>query len=430
MKDYKNYHIPEVKDLTSNGNPHATYPNIFCNRDDGIVLNIAVTIEDISMMSEDDANEMIYKYACKTIDAYEAEMERINSESETSKEPETKTDDNNKDEETPAETKTGDEEFSDRDIQNMVKQAQEMLKIMESNWNAVRNEFKLTDGNMKELYQWNEQHRVPPADNMSEEEMDKYDHFNGIDCITEEEVVRIFGDDHPIIGVDFEGVTKVRIKDAIEDFFNYLSAMKEFRMIYDAYMKYMEAKEDKDIDTLKVYASNEKDPEKKAKMEEAIADYYYQKNLDFIPKELSDKTIKTLVDSYGDGKKLSYWMNRTQDKLKSMKLNSKFLLEISQFEKRFLPSQYHKMSNVFLEWFINYVTFSDVTSPKSKERARIASVVFALDSIIQNRCSEDFRTNVLYNITEFLDQLICPITERYFPDTESTEEGDDAKPEE
>ena len=123
------------------------------------------------------------------------------------------------------------------------------------------------------------------------------DHFNGIDCITEEEVVRIFGDDHPIIGVDFEGVTKVRIKDAIEDFFNYLSAMKEFRMIYDAYMKYMEAKEDKDIDTLKVYASNEKDPEKKAKMEEAIADYYYQKNLDFIPKELSDKTIKTLVSS-------------------------------------------------------------------------------------------------------------------------------------
>ena len=72
---------------------------------------------------------------------------------------------------------------------------------------------------------------------------------------------------------------------------------------------------------------------------------------------MSDKTIKTLVDSYGDGKKLSYWMNRTQDKLKSMKLNSKFLLEISQFEKRFLPEQYHKMSNVFLEWFINYVTF-------------------------------------------------------------------------
>lgn len=455
MKTYKNYSIPEVKDLNSQS-PQSAFsahlPNIFCKRDDGLVLNTVVTMEDISMMSEEKANELIFKYACQVIDTYENEISKISGSTEADIKSDaekasdksvfttTKKDledgqkkyeemkaageigDELMSNDTQDENKLADEEFSEKDIQDMMKRAREVVQIMETNWTATRNEFKLTDNNMKELYQWNEQHRVPPAEGSNEED-NSYDRFNGIDMITEEEVLRIFGEGHPIIGVDFEGVTKVRVKDAIEDFFNWLASMKEFRMIHNAYMQYIEAKEERDIEYLKLCASKEEDPDKKAAMEKSIKDYYYQKNLDFIPKELTEKEIEILVNSYSDGKKLSYWMKRTEDKLKSMKLSPQFILEISQLEIRFLPEKYHQMSNVFLEWFMHYVTFSDVTNPKSKERTRIAAIVFALDSVIQNRCTDEFRTNVLYNITEFLDMLIEPMTKRHFSKKEEGEEN-------
>ena len=296
-------------------------------------------------------------------------------------------------------------DVSVQQIGQLMKQVEEMVKIMENQWNMSKNEFQLTDTHMKQLYQYNEEHRTEMPEGLTEEEQEKWDRFNGLDNIPEEKVEEIFGEGHPIIGV-MNTQTIDRIKDCVNDFFNWLSAMKEYRQIHDAYLELIEIEEQKNIDQLKVAIEKEEDPEKKAKMQESIDLYYNRKYLDFIAEELDEEDRDRLVHAFGNAKKIEYWLQRSRDKLKQLKVSEKIILEISQFEKRFLPEKYHPCSNMLLLYFMQNVIYSDMHDKNNAGRNKVVCMVFALDGIIRNTWTKENTDHVLDNIMKFLDQFI------------------------
>lgn len=297
------------------------------------------------------------------------------------------------------------EEMSMQRISMMLKQAETMVGTMRSIWEGDMREYGVNDSHMKELHQWNEQHREPVPENLTEEEKANWDLFNGLDSITEEEVVRIFGEGHRIIGVD-HAQTIDRIKTVNGDFFAWLSCLKEYRQIHDAYLMLMEAEEEKNIEELRIVAENEQDPVKREKLLNDVNSYFKNKYLDFLADPMDKKDLERLAKAFTDEKKIQYWINRTRDKLKQMKISSKFILEVSQFEKRFLEEKYHKCSNILLMYFMNMIIYCDTYDKKNLNRTKSVCMVFALDNYIRNQWNKEKRERVLNNVRAFCDQII------------------------
>lgn len=301
-------------------------------------------------------------------------------------------------------------EVSIEQISQLLKQVGEMVKIMETHWTTSKNEFKLTDTHMKQLYQYNEEHRTEMPEGLSEEEQENWDRFNGLDNIPEEKVLEIFGEGHPIIGI--QNTQSIdRIKDCVNDFFSWLSALKEYRQIHDAYLELVELEEKKNIDALQVIADQEQDPEKKAKMMESINLYYYRKHLTFLTEPMSDQDKDRIIKAFSDAKKIEYWLKRTQDKLKQLKISTKFILELSQFEKRYLPEKYHKCSNILLLYFMQTAVYSDIGNKDDVGRNKTVCMVFALDGIIRKTWPKELAEKVMENIMAMEDQLIDMVPE-------------------
>lgn len=300
-----------------------------------------------------------------------------------------------------------DPEIDQRSYFGMIKQMGEMIKIMEQSWKVTQNEFKLTDSHMKALYKYNEEHRTPMPENLTKEEQDKWDHFNGLNDIPEEKVLEIFGEGHPIIGVQ-HSQTIDRIKSVVSEFFGYLSSLKEYKQVHEAYLMLVEENERNQIQQLKNIMEAETDPEKKAKMKESIDKYYDRRYINFITEPLDDNTIDSLVKGFSDKEKITYWLNRAQDKLKQLGISSRFILEISQFEKRFLAEKYHKLSNMILLYVIRLITYTDCArnSKDADSRNKIISIVMALDKLVQNRWSADDKEIIIKNLSAFLEQFI------------------------
>lgn len=324
-------------------------------------------------------------------------------------------------------------ELSINEMNKLMKQMREMILMMEETWKVSKSDFKLTDNHMKELYQYNEQHCKQMPDNLTDEEKENWDHFNGLDNISEDEVIEIFGEGHPIIGV-MHSQTKDRIKTVTEDYFNWLAALREYNLTNVAYMQLVETEESKEMEKLKIIMENETDPEKKESMKNSLDKYYSNKYLDFLAEELSEKDIDMLVKTYGDKKKIEYWLIRTREKLVQMKINSKIILEISQFEKRFLPEKYHPVSNMILLRFMQFTTYAKAADKNDEDRIKSLSMVIALDNIIRNIFDEESRNRVLNNLMKFLDQILDKVIETYpevlknsNDDNEDNEDTDDDK---
>lgn len=299
------------------------------------------------------------------------------------------------------------EEFDEESYIAMIKQMGEMVKIIEQAWLSTQAELKLTESHMKQLYQYNEEHRELMPDNLTEEQQNEWDHFNGLNEIPEEKVIEIFGEDHPIIGVQ-HSQTIDRIKSSVEEFFSWLTAVKEYRQVNDAYLMLVEEEEMKQIKQLETIMESETDPEKKAKMKSSIDLYYERKYLEFMAAEQDESTIDALVSAFSDEKKVTYWLNRGQDKLKQLKISTKFILEISQFERRFLPEKYHKLDNMILLYTLRLLVYADCTdkSHNNHDRNRVVCVIMALDKIVQNKWAGETKDRILNNLMLFLDQFI------------------------
>jgi len=305
-------------------------------------------------------------------------------------------------------------EMSMKQIEELMKQAEMMVQIMQNQWSASARELHINDTHMKELGKWNDDHRTPMPEDISEEERNNWDHLNGIDCITEEEVNRIFGEEHPIHGVMFSQ-TVDRIKAACNDFFGWLTTMREYRQIHDAYLELLEVEEEKNIEVLKAKAEEEEDPEKKAKMQESIDLYYDRKFLGWLAKPFAEDERDRILKALGDPKKIEYWLERCRTKLSQLKISQKFILEIAQFEQRFLPEKYHKANNVLLLYFMATCGYCKASDPEDDGRVKTVCMVIALDAFIRNTWREERKQNLLNNIIAFEDQFIDFIKE---PETE------------
>ena len=303
------------------------------------------------------------------------------------------------------------DKFSDAQIRKMIQTTREMVQIMENNWSTTKMEFHLTDNQMKDLFQYNEQHKTPIPDYATEEEREKWDHLNGLNGITEEDAIKIFGEDSPVIGVTHD-ITKDRIKDFAEDYLNWLIALREYKNVYQSYIKLMELQEENDINTLKTRAESETDPENKQRMLDAIELYYNRKYLKFLAEPLPEEDINRIVHAFNTEKTISYWLKRSQDKLKQLKMPGKFILEISQFEKRFLPEKYHKQSNILLLYFMMTIIYCSCSDPKDSGRNKSVAMIMTLDQFVQNILDAEKKDMVLNNIIAFEDQFMDLIPEQ------------------
>jgi hypothetical protein len=314
-------------------------------------------------------------------------------------------------EEEPLET---DDPLSQNNVQKigmMLKQLREMVDMLRSAWEASKREYNLTDSQMKLLYNFNEQHKKPKPENLTEEEEAEWDEFNGLDQLTHEDAVEIFGEDHVIIGVDHE-VTMDRIREAVDDFFNWMSAMSEYRAVNDSYIKLIELQEEAQIEQLKVIAANEEDPEKKAAMEASVQEYYNRKYLDFLSVPLDEVSHARLIKAFNTQQTIEYWLKRAQDKLKQLKVSTMFLSEISQFEKRFLDKKYEKANNMLLLYFMQTVTYCDCYDKNDNGRNKAVCMVMALDAFVRNTLEDTKKERIKNNVAAFVDQFLDDIPDK------------------
>lgn len=341
-------------------------------------------------------------------------MENLEEIKETAIDDVSKVDDNSPTEESQESAKVIEDEnnplteVSMRNLKNLLSQAMEMVKIMEAQWNSSKKEFQLTDSHMKQIYKFNEEHRTPMPDYLTEEQEQEWDHFNGLDEMTEEDVTAIFGEEHPIIGV-MHTQTMDRIKDVTNEFFSWLTTLKEYRQIHDAYIQLLDEQEDQQMDELREAMEKEEDPEKKKSMSDALDMYYNRKYLDFLAEPLDDAEVNRLVNVFYDENRITYWLNRSRDKLKQMKISDKIILEISQFEKRFLPEEYHKLSNILLLHFMQTVIYANCSDKKDHGRNKALCMVLAFDKVIRITMPGEDRDRIMNNIKKFEDQFLDKI---------------------
>jgi len=170
-------------------------------------------------------------------------------------------------------------------------------------------------------------------------------------------------------------------------------------------MKLMEAKEDLKIQELIHIMETEEDPDKKAKMKASIDKYYYLKYMDFLQEDIGKDTIKRMIKASLTEKTVLYWLEKSREKMKSMGMNTMFLLEASKFETRFLDEKYHHQDQFLLLYFLHTVAYADL-NPKSGDAMKIVCMVFAIDKYIRNQWNEEDRAKVHNNILAFEDQLM------------------------
>ena len=97
---------------------------------------------------------------------------------------------------------------------------------------------------------------------------------------------------------------------------------------------------------------------------------------------------------------------KTRNKLRQLKISEKFILEISQFEKRFQSDKYHHQNNIFLLYFMNLIAFSNIDDVKDADRNKVVCIVFAMDRYIRNRWKDDIKQRILGNMIGFQDQFL------------------------
>ena len=299
-------------------------------------------------------------------------------------------------------------EMTEKNIVVLLKQVKDMVGVLESIWRASEEEFDLKDSHMKELMAFNNNHIIPLAIDATEEERENWDPSNGLDALTEDDVVRIFGEEHKIIGIEHE-ITLSRIKDCFRDFYGWLKALREYGDIQDSYMAIMEEKEEMALQTLRNAMEEEKDPAKKEMMQKSIDLYINRKTLGFLRDPIDEKTMERILSNYKNEHKVSYWIQRTRDKLKQMKISQKFILEISHFETRFLEEKYHKCDNMLLMYFMSMIVYMDIANKDNPERNKIACLVFTLDRIIRNKMPEEQKMVVMDNIIALEDQFLAKL---------------------
>lgn len=286
-------------------------------------------------------------------------------------------------------------------VAQLLKQVKDLVGIVEQQWGNTKEEFKLTMDHMKQLAVFNKEHMTEKPDDLGEGE--EFDYYNGIDHITEEKVVEIFGEESPIVA-PIHDITKDRLKSALEEFFMWNQTLREYRDINKNYNDLLEMKEVEEIKKLEEICEKEEDPEKKEKMKKSLDRYYSMKDLSFIVSLVDDDKIERIKKLMTDEKKMEYLINRGRDKLTQLHVSQNFILEISQFEKRFLEEKYHANNNVLLVFFLNMIVYSSLSDPHVRGNA--VSFIMGIDRFIKNEYDEEKKEKILQSILALEDKFL------------------------
>lgn len=292
-------------------------------------------------------------------------------------------------------------------IKNMISQLGDVVRVMQNMWEYTKNEFKIEQEHINQLKAFNTNHAEPMPENLTDEEKENWNPFNGLDKLTEDDVDSIFNDDHPLSTHSIPLSLSIdRCKEFMNDLNNYINALAEYSDVHNAYIELIENEEAKNIEILKTTIENETDPEKKEKMQKSLDEYYMHKTLGFLADPLSDAEINKFITAWKDEEKITYLINRTRDKLKILKLSDRSILEISQFEKRFLPEKYHEINNMLLLYFLNITAYCNPDNKKDENRLKVYDMIIILDKFVRNKCTEEYKNQILENIIKFEDQFL------------------------
>lgn len=286
-------------------------------------------------------------------------------------------------------------------VGQLLKQIKDLVGIVEQQWGNTKEEFGLNMDHIKQLAVYNKEHMKEKPDNLPEGE--EFDYYNGLDHISEEKVLEIFGEDSKIIA-PIHDITKDRLKSALEEFFMWNQTLREYREISKNYNDLLELKESEEIKKLEEIYEKETDDEKRKVMRESLDKYYGLKDLSFLPKMVKEEHMDRVQKLMKNGEKMEYLINRGRDKLKQLHISQNFILELSQFEKRFLGEKYHKNNNVLLVFFLNLIVYSSLSDKES--RSHSVSFIMTLDRFIKNELDEEKREKVLKNILQFEDKFL------------------------
>lgn len=312
---------------------------------------------------------------------------------------------------------------SEKELDQLLKQMRNIMGMLEAQWESSKKEFNLKDDHMKLLYQFNEQNHDPipkelltkdgsePRTNEALQMVDEqgkvlYDPFNGLRKLTQEDVNEIFGEDHSIQSPLSHDVTLDRIESVMRDFFGWMTAVKEYRQIHDGYMQLIEHQEDQEIQKMIKTIEETDDEDMKTKLQSAVDLYYNRKYLDFLAEPLDEKEIERIIGTWSNAQKVEYWLKRSRDKLKQLKISDKFILEISKFEERFLMQHYHHQNNILLTYFAGICQQVDPYIKNDPNRGKVVCMVFALDRFIRNCLDDNIRERILCNILALEDQFM------------------------
>lgn len=335
------------------------------------------------------------------------EVERPDSENTESK---TNTEENS--EET---TESSEDESKNaiKDEQETIKQLRMFLQLagntiheMESKWRMVSSQLKLTNKIVKELYDYNGAHAVPLPEEATAEAHVQYDHFNGLDNLTQEELVNIFGEDHNLVKGDIKENIKI-IKNAMGLFINWLASLKEYKEAHKEYENILDAEQEKNIELLKNLLENTpEDSPDRENIQKALDSYYDKLYLNFLSTPLTIEAVQRLVNVYNNEEKFEYWQTRAAEKLKQIGVIPLTIVELGGFEKNFLEEKYHKYSNMLALYVMNLARYArnDDPSPENMKR-KILIITSTIHKMIEGNMPDEQKEKILANIRSFLDQF-------------------------
>lgn len=317
----------------------------------------------------------------------------------------------------PSDSEDVDEGLPDiKTLGQIVVNCKKIMENMAKLWLVTAREYHISDTIMRKLSVYNDQYRTKPDPELSKEELKEFDHLNGLDHLTLEDAIAIFGSNHICIKPTIEE-TRETIKTVASTFFDYAVAKREYMTINSAYLKYVEEQEVGEAERLQKMIEAETDPEKKKTLEDALHHYNWLKHLGFLAEPLSEKHLERIKIGLVDPKKAEYWLRRSSEKLGQLKADPQFIPMLYHFEEKNLDQKYRKLNNCLMIHFMTICIAADMHSPRDDYRNMARCFFIGIHSLWRGLLSEKARETVMKNIVAFEDQLIDVIEEN--PEGES-----------
>lgn len=293
-------------------------------------------------------------------------------------------------------------------VGKLIREIGDSVKIMQEIWMETQRDYGVNRSQLNELSAFNNNHRVPKPDDLPADE--EWDMYNGFDHLTYNDMERIFGSEHPIYGVDISQ-TIDRVKIVFRSFIDWMTALREYNNVHNGYAVLMDMYDEQNMNEFQKICDAETDPDKKRLQQANIDLYRSNKNLGFLKEPLDDKSVERLYTAFTNKSKCEYWMKRSVDKLRQLKISEKFLEEIWGFEKRFLDEKYHRLNNMMLVYFMNLIVFCKCTdgSATNIRRTHVMFMFAALDGYVQKRIDPSRKDKIKENVCAFLDMMLDKI---------------------